>query len=765
MVRNDLRNVAIIAHVDHGKTTLVDALLRQSGAFRDNQAVAERVMDSGDIERERGITILAKNCSCTYKGVKINIVDTPGHADFGGEVERVLKMVNGVLLLVDAAEGCMPQTRFVLQKALQQNLSLVVAINKIDRPDARIKEVIDEVLYLLMDLGATDEQLDCPMLFCCGRDGTASLDPDVPGTDLVPLFDTLLSTIKPPEGDPEAPFQMLVSSVDYNEFVGRIGIGRIQNGVAKVGEEVVVADMMAGLTVCAVALPLALAFGVSSGASAASGLVTAIIAGVVIAILGGASYQISGPTGAMSAVLVGIVAEYGLQGVFFACFAAGVLLLLAGIFKLGRLISFIPMPVIMGFTSGIAIIIAMGQIDNFFGTVSEGGSNLEKIASYGRLGFHPNMQAVLIGLLVVLVMVFWPKKWGARVPGSLVGIILATIVATVAGMDQLAVVGDIPKTLLLADRLSLGGLSFTMLENLISPIVTIAALGMIESLLCGASASRMKGEAFNADQELIAQGVGNILLPLFGGVPATAAIARTSVAVKSGQQTRLTSVFHSLFLLASMFLLGGVMARLPLSALAGVLMVTAWRMNDWEGIRYIFRHKFKSGISQFLVTMVATVIFDLTVAILLGVVYSAILYMAKSSHIHVNFSDIDANKLRSVEGKPPILETSGVAYITGALFFGAVDEFNHRMAEMPQYDHIILSMRGMPSVDVSGAQAMLELCESLKSQGKTVACCGMTEAVRSYFDRAGITELLGEESYFWSADQAILDLLDAERAP
>ena len=407
------------------------------------------------------------------------------------------------------------------------------------------------------------------------------------------------------------------------------------------------ADMMAGLTVCAVALPLALAFGVSSGASAAAGLVTAIIAGVVIAILGGASYQISGPTGAMSAVLVGIVAEYGLQGVFFACLAAGVLLL-AGVFKLGRLISFIPMPVIMGFTSGIAIIIAMGQIDNFFGTVSEGDSNLEKIASYGRLGFHPNMQAVLIGLLVVLVMVFWPKKWGARVPGSLVGIILATIVATVAGMDQLAVVGDIPKTLLLADRLSLGGLSFTMLENMISPIVTIAALGMIESLLCGASASRMKGEAFNADQELIAQGVGNILLPLFGGVPATAAIARTSVAVKSGQQTRLTSVFHSLFLLASMFLLGGVMARLPLSALAGVLMVTAWRMNDWEGIRYVFRRKFKSGISQFLVTMVATVVFDLTVAIILGVVYSAILYMAKSSHIRINFSSIDTNKLRSV---------------------------------------------------------------------------------------------------------------------
>lgn len=339
-------------------------------------------------------------------------------------------------------------------------------------------------------------------------------------------------------------------------------------------------DVMAGLTVCAVALPLALAFGVSSGASAAAGLVTAILAGVVIAILGGASYQVSGPTGAMSAVLIGIVAQYGLQGVFFACFAAGVLLLAAGLLKLGRLIGFIPMPVIMGFTSGTAIIIALGQVDNFFGTVSEGSSNLEKLASYARLGFHPNLQAVLIGVLVVAVMLVWPKKWGAKIPGSLIGIIAATALAAALGLDELAVVGDIPRTLLLSDRLHLGSLSLDMLSDLISPVVTIAALGMIESLLCGASAARMKSESFHADQELIAQGVGNILLPFFGGVPATAAIARTSVAIKSGQQTRLTSVFHSVFLLASMFLLGGVMARLPLSALAGVLMVTAWRMND-----------------------------------------------------------------------------------------------------------------------------------------------------------------------------------------
>ncbi|MFV0414557.1 MAG: translational GTPase TypA [Oscillospiraceae bacterium] len=242
MERSDLRNVAIIAHVDHGKTTLVDEMLKQSGAFRDNQQVAERVMDSGDIERERGITILAKNACCFYEGVKINIVDTPGHADFGGEVERVLKMVNGVLLLVDAAEGCMPQTRFVLQKALQQNLSLVMVVNKIDRPDARVKEVIDEILLLLMDLGATDEQLDSPMVFCSGREGTASFSPDAPGTDFIPLFETIVNYVKPPEGNPNAPLAMLCSSVDYNEYVGRIGIGRVENGVIRTNMDVSVCD-------------------------------------------------------------------------------------------------------------------------------------------------------------------------------------------------------------------------------------------------------------------------------------------------------------------------------------------------------------------------------------------------------------------------------------------------------------------------------------------------------------------------------------------
>ena len=238
----NLRNIAIIAHVDHGKTTLVDEMLKQSGIYHENQEVVERVMDSGDLERERGITILAKNTAVTYKGNKINIVDTPGHADFGGEVERVLKMVNGVILLVDAAEGPMPQTRFVLSKALAMGHRVIVVVNKIDRPDQRIHEVIDEVLELLMDLDATDEQLDSPMLFCSGRQGTASYSPEVQGEDLQPLFDTILDYIPSPEIDTEAPFQMLVSSVDYNEFVGRIAIGRIERGTIKQNQEIMVCN-------------------------------------------------------------------------------------------------------------------------------------------------------------------------------------------------------------------------------------------------------------------------------------------------------------------------------------------------------------------------------------------------------------------------------------------------------------------------------------------------------------------------------------------
>ena len=246
MIRKDLRNIAIIAHVDHGKTTLVDEMLKQGGIFRENQVTEERVMDSNALERERGITILAKNTAIHYKDVKINVVDTPGHADFGGEVERILKMVNGVILLVDAAEGPMPQTRFVLQKALELNHRVIVVVNKIDKPDARLDEVPDEVLELLIDLDANNEQLESPVLFCSGRDGTASLSPYERGEDLKPLFDTILDYIPAPEGDPEGELQLLVSSIDYNDYVGRIGIGRVERGEVRVNQDVCITNFHTG---------------------------------------------------------------------------------------------------------------------------------------------------------------------------------------------------------------------------------------------------------------------------------------------------------------------------------------------------------------------------------------------------------------------------------------------------------------------------------------------------------------------------------------
>lgn len=392
-------------------------------------------------------------------------------------------------------------------------------------------------------------------------------------------------------------------------------------------------DIMAGLTVCAVALPLAIAFGVGSGADAAAGLITAILSGIIMSLLSGASFQISGPTGAMTAVLMVIVAKYHLTGVFVATLMAGIIILLCGVFRLGKLIKYIPTPVVTGFTSGIAIIIAMGQIDNFFGTTSVGETALQKIASYGELGFSPNWQAVICAAAVMLIMIVYPKKWNAKVPSSLVSIIIVGILSYVLKFDVITV-GEIPRTLMPENRLVFANVDWASVTNLISPAISIAALGMIESLLCGASASRMKNEPFDADRELIAQGVGNIVIPFFGGVPSTAAIARTSVAIKSGCETRLCGVFHSVALLASMFLLGPVMAQLPLSALAGVLMMTAWRMNEWHAIKDFFKNKKIAAISKFFVTMIATVVFDLTVAIIIGIVYSLILKVFKIAELN-----------------------------------------------------------------------------------------------------------------------------------
>lgn len=515
-------------------------------------------------------------------------------------------------------------------------------------------------------------------------------------------------------------------------------------------------DLMAGLTVAAVALPLALAFGVSSGADAASGLITAIIAGVVISALSGGYYQISGPTGAMAAILMSLVASYGMDGVFIATLIAGIILLVAGILHLGKLTSFIPAPVITGFTSGIAVIIAMGQIDNFFGTYSEGTSAVEKLFSYARLGFSPNLTAVGLGMFVVLFMIFFPKKWNAVVPASLVSIIITTAASITMGLD-VAVVGEIPKTLIPENRLLLSALDFKTITALVTPAFSIAILGMIESLLCGASAGRMTGVRLDANQELVAQGIGNILLPFFGGIPATAAIARTSVAIKSGAKTRLTGIFHAVGLLISMFLLAPVMSKIPLAALAGVLMVTAWRMNEWESIHYIFSHKFKGAMLEFVATMLATIIFDLTVAILIGVLIGLIFLVSRLSFIEINFEDVDMKRMNVTD---PVLcerySNAKVVYITGPMIFANTQSVSDIALKVEGYDTVLLSMRGVSNIDISCAQTLRELIEGLRAKGVDVAICGVPTHAMRMMERSDLHEIVGNENFYWSVERVLL---------
>ncbi|MDT2763268.1 SulP family inorganic anion transporter [Enterococcus asini] len=456
-------------------------------------------------------------------------------------------------------------------------------------------------------------------------------------------------------------------------------------------------DVMAGITVAAVALPLALAFGVSSGADAQAGLITAVIAGLVIGSLSGGFYQISGPTGAMAAILMSIVASQGMQGVFLATFLAGLFLLIAGIFRLGALTSFIPAPVITGFTSGIAIIIALGQVDNLFGVHSEGSNVIEKMASYQELGFSPATATWLMGLLVILGLVSYPKSWNQKVPGSLVLIILCTAVMMLFDLP-IATVGRIPQTLIGEQRLHLG---FTLkeLQAVLMPAISIALLGMVESLLCGASAGRMANQPLDSNQELVAQGIGNLILPFFGGIPATAAIARTSVALKSGAQTRLAGIVHALVLFLSMILLGPIMSQIPMPALAGVLIVTAWRMNEWHTIRELFAKRNWAAISLFLLTMICTVVFDLSIAIVIGVIGGCIFFIWKSAAITISVDRIDWARMNLPQTEK--LKNWSVVYISGPLFFMSAEKLKSTLAGLQEHDGIIFSMRGVPNIDLT----------------------------------------------------------------
>ena len=517
-------------------------------------------------------------------------------------------------------------------------------------------------------------------------------------------------------------------------------------------------DLLAGLTVAAVALPLALAFGVASGASAAAGLVTAILAGVIMGLLGGAPYQISGPTGAMSAVLIVLVSRYGLEGIWIAGLISGAFLLLIGIMRIGRFIAFIPAPVISGFTSGIALIIFIGQIDNLLGIKTAATETAaQKLIGYFSSGFTPDLRALSLGLIVIATMLFWPAKWNARFPASLLGIILATLLNWTLNWP-VAMIGAIPQTLFLEQRLNFANIPWSQFSEFLAPALTITALGAVESLLSGAVGSNMTGVRLQANQELIAQGVGNLIIPFFGGVPATAAIARSSVGIKSGGQTRLVSIIHAVGLLLSMFLLAPFMARIPLAALAGVLMVTAIRMNEWAAIKFMFGNLFKTDMIAFVITMVATIVLDLTQAILIGSFLAGAVFLNKIASIDITVQDVDIKRLRE-RG----IETAGkckhvrVAFLTGPLFFAATGQFNEAFANLGDTHALILSMRGVSLIDTAGLESIHRLYERLHKQGGTLMFAGVHDNARNMMERGGLVKIIGEKNFFWSSDQAIVE--------
>jgi SulP family sulfate permease len=518
------------------------------------------------------------------------------------------------------------------------------------------------------------------------------------------------------------------------------------------------ADLLAGVTTAAVALPLALAFGVASGASAAAGLVTAIIAGLVIGVLSGAGYQISGPTGAMSAVLIVLANRYGLEGVWVAGLMAAVFILLLGIFDLGQIVNFIPTSVVAGFTSGIALIIFIGQIDNLLGVRTPAAENaVMKVLGYQQLDPGTiNLTALGIAVVVIIIMLLWPKRWALRLPASLLGLMVA-LALTLLFNPAVPQIGEIPQTIVLQDRLLPQNIPWQHLGDLIAPALSIAALGAIESLLCGTVAGKMSGQRFHAGTELIAQGIGNLIIPFFGGVPATAAIARTSVAIKSGGRTRLVSITHSVMLLAAALALGPLLARIPMAALAGVLTVTAWRMNDWREIRDTFGRRFKSAIAAFTITMLATVALDLTQAIVIGLALSALIFVVQISRGSVIVRPVSAEKMKQDNY---IMQSDAsrmaVVYVIGPLFFGTSTLFNHALEDLRDYQDVILSLRTVPMVDTTGIAAIEQLIERVEQRGGHVYLSGLNEPVQHYFERSHILEHIGAERVTWSAYEAIV---------
>lgn len=511
-------------------------------------------------------------------------------------------------------------------------------------------------------------------------------------------------------------------------------------------------DVTAGITVGAVALPLALAFGAASvdaehaAIGIAGGLITAILAGIISGLLGGGSFQISGPTGAMAVVLGTIVSgKYGLQGMFAATFISGIILLIAGLLRFGKLVQFIPKPVVTGFTSGIALVIAIGQLKNAFGVQAAGESTIDKLMDFFSNIKDTDVTTLVLTIAVIVIMAIYPKKLGKYVPGSLAAIIIITAVVTIAKLD-VATIGNIPRSIINTEKLNIGGINGTMISEIIGYSITIALLGMIESLLCGTCAAEMKKEKFDSNVELIAQGVANMVVPFAGGVPSTAAIARTSVAIKSGCRTRLTSVFQSVFLIACMFILAPVIGMVPYAALAGVLLMTAFKMNDFTTIKSYFTHKLTDAIILFFVTMVATVVLDLTYAILIGVGLAMILTINTLAKIRVNVEE------ETLIGK----KNAAIVYSVGAYFFANGKELKKAIEKCEKdYDTYILSFRGVVFADVSAESEFVEAVNYIKSKGADYCFVGLSDYVSSTLNQTGFADHVGKDHIFKNLEDYI----------
>ena len=517
-------------------------------------------------------------------------------------------------------------------------------------------------------------------------------------------------------------------------------------------------DLLAGLTVAAAALPLALAFGAASGAGAAAGLITSIVGGLLIGLLGGAPYQISGAKAVTSVVLIVLVNRYGLEGMWFATLFSGLLMLAIGLMRMGRFIAFVPAPVIRGFTLGIALIILIRQMDNLLGIKTPPTETAaQKLLGYFNNSFTPNIHAIIIGLIVMGIMILWPKRWNLYFPSSLVGLILAALLNWTLGWSA-AIIGDIPKTLILDQHLRLTNIPWTYLPDFIAPALTLTALGSIEAFLCGAAGANMTGTRLQVNQQLIGQGLGNMILPFFGAIPTTSAMIRTKIAIQAGGQTRMVSILHALILLITLLLLAPFLAKIPLAALAGVLMVTAIRTIEWEAIKRKFGRRFKTNMAAFSIAMLATVILNLTDAILVGTFLVGAAFLNKIASIDIDVQEIDIKRLRQRgiknAGKCKHVR---VAFLTGPLFFAAMGQFNEAFANLTDTHALILSMRGVPLIDTEGLEEIQRLYDKLHKQGGTLMFAGVHDTARAMMERDGLVEIIGRENFFWSSDQAIVE--------